>query len=81
MFSGLEKGCFGNEWVKDYSFDLMKGIIKICDMTKAETKLAKQNIEAKLKASMEIEKFSEIDKTKKQRSAYFNKENARNTTT
>ena len=50
-------------------------------MTKAKTKLAKQNIEAKLKASMETEKFSEIDKTKKQLSVYFNKENARNTTT
>ena len=64
---------------KDYSFDLMKDIIKFCDKAIAETKPAIQNIEAKLKASMEREEFSEIDKTtktKKQRSIYFNKENA-----
>ena len=33
----------------------MKAIIKICDMTKAETKLGIQNIEAKPKALMERE--------------------------
>ena len=41
----------------------MKDIIKFCDMTIAESKLA---IEGKLKASMEREKFSEIDKTVKE---------------
>ena len=51
-FQGVEEGCIGREWVKHYSFDLMKDILKICDMTKAETKLGIQNIEAKLKALM-----------------------------
>ena len=41
----------------------MKYIIKFCDKTIAESKLAMQNIEAKLKASMEREEFSELDKT------------------
>ena len=54
-FQGVEKGCIGREWVKHYSLDLMKDIIKICDITKAETKLGIQNIEAKLKALMERE--------------------------
>ena len=41
----------------------MKYIIKFCNKTIAESKLARQNIEAKLKASMEREEFSELDKT------------------
>ena len=56
---------FINNWfskLKDYSFDLMKDI-KVCDKTIAGKKPAIQNIEAKLKASMEREKFSETDKT------------------
>ena len=41
----------------------MKDIAKFCDKAIAETKLAVQNIEAKLKAAIESPKFSEIDKT------------------
>ena len=65
--------------LKYYSFNLMKVIIKICDMVNAKIKLAIQNIEAKVKASMEREEFSK--KTKKKRSVYFSKENSRNSTT
>ena len=57
----------------------MKVIIKTCDMANAKIKLAIQNIEAKVKASMEREEFSK--KTKKKRSVYFSKENSRNSTT
>ena len=56
---------FIDKWfskLKYYSFDLMKYIIKFCGKTIAETKRAIQNIEAKLKASMEREELSEIDK-------------------
>ena len=41
----------------------MKDVIKFCKRTVAETKPAIQNIEAKLKASIEREEFSEIDQT------------------
>lgn len=44
----------------------MKDIAKFCDKAIAETKLAVQNIEPKLKAAIESPKFSEIDKTIKQ---------------
>ena len=40
----------------------MKDIIKCCDKKIAETILAIQNIEAKLKTLMESEEFSEIIK-------------------
>ena len=66
-------GNFGQELIdnwfsklKDYSFDWMKHITKFCDNTMAQTKPAIQNIDAKLKASMEREEFSEIDKTIKE---------------
>ena len=49
--------------LKDYSYDLMKDVTKFCKRTMAETKPAIQNIEAKLKASIEREEFSEIDQT------------------
>ena len=39
----------------------MKDIINFCGKAIAETKLAMQNVEAKLKASMEREELSEID--------------------
>ena len=55
----------------------MKDIINFCDKTIAETKPETQNIEAKLKASMEREHLSGM---KKQQSFYFNKENSRNLT-
>ena len=57
---------FINSWfskLKDFSFDTMKDIIKFCDMTIAESKLA---IEVKLKTSMEREEFSDIGKTSKE---------------
>ena len=55
----------------------MKDIINFCDKTIAETKPETQNIEAKLKASMEREYLLGM---KKQQSFYFNKENSRNLT-
>ena len=57
---------FINSWfskLKDFSFDTTKDIIKFCDMTIAETKLA---IEVKLKTSMKREEFSDIGKTSKE---------------
>ena len=47
--------------LKDYLFDLIKDIINVCGKSTAETRLAMQNIAAKRKASMEREKFSEIE--------------------
>ena len=51
-------GNFGQEFIEN-CFSKLK---YYCDKTVAQTKLATQNIEAKLKASMARERFSEIDK-------------------
>ena len=61
----FDQKCIGNSFskLKDYSYDLMKDVIKFCKRIMDETKPAIQNIEAKLKASMEREEFSEIDHT------------------
>ena len=71
--------------LEDYSFDLMKDIIKFCDKTIAETKPTIRNIETKLKASMEREEFVEIDKTIKEKEEatkrLLQQKNSRNLTT
>ena len=51
----------------------MKDIIKFCDKTIAVTKPAMQNNEVKLKAPMEREDFSEIDKVIKEKEEATNR--------